>query len=116
MRTKLAGAVAGLALGAAALSPTPAMAASSEKITCNASNPTGTQVNWKGKDPKKCSGVYMIQKNGKVVLRVNNNKNGPGFYGVAKEGYDATQKWCSKNSATCGVVTAVGVGILMRFI
>lgn len=113
MKTKLAGAVAGIALGAAALSPTPAMAATTE-VTCNANNPTNSQVNWKGKDPKKCSGTYMIQKNGKVVLRVNNNKNGPGFYGVAKEGYDATQKWCAKNTATCGVVTAVGVGLLLK--
>lgn len=116
MRTKLTGAIAGIALGMAALSPTPATAADSTKITCNANNPTGTQVNWKGKDPKKCSGTYMIQKNGKVVLRVNNNQNGPGFYGVAKEGYEATQKWCAKNSATCGVITSVGVGILMRIL
>lgn len=116
MKRRITGVMAGLALGAAALSPTPAMAADTTKITCNANNPTGSQVNWKGKDPKKCSGTYMIQKNNEVVLRVNNNRDGPGFYGAAKKGNDAVQKWCDDNSATCGVVTSVGVGILLKLI
>jgi hypothetical protein len=69
--------------------------------------------NWKGKDPKKCSGWYQVvnENSGKAALIVSPDKNGQPWKAI-KKGYKATNKWCADNTATCQIISGTAVAIV----
>lgn len=81
--------------------------------TCVHATPNSQAKNMRGKDPKTCKGWYQIveKKSGKEVLIVNAAKDGPGLWGVLRQGVTATNKWCASHSATCQVAIGVGIAI-----
>ena len=61
-------------------------------------------------NPKKCSGsYYILDSNYQVKWSNNAVKSTSPLWTAVANGYTATQKWCSNNSFTCNVVTAIGV-------
>lgn len=92
---------------ATALVPTTRMASGYTRATCTYSGGMTKSFDWTGKNPSTCGQYYRLYVNGKVVFAAQ-SRSGPNIWGVVGQGYTALQKWCSSNSMTCGVVTAVG--------
>lgn len=75
---------------------------------------------WTNKDPRTCEGHYTVRQfgpdlpyQGKVIFQTY--YGAPGYqrmWNAVASGYQATQDWCADNSATCAVVTSVGVSIV----
>jgi hypothetical protein len=74
-----------------------------------------TLRDWTGKDPRDCtpSGTYWLYNSaGTPIMKLQQAPHGSPLWNAIKQGYTATQNWCSNNSATCGIVTSVGVTAL----
>jgi hypothetical protein len=71
-----------------------------------------TTRDWTGKDPRDCtpSGTYWLyNSSGTPIMKLQSAQRSSPLWDAIKHGYTATQNWCSNNSATCGIVTSVGV-------
>lgn len=87
--------------------PTTRMASGYTRATCTYSGGMTKSYDWTGRNPSTCGQYYRLYINGKVVFAAQ-SRSGPNIWGVVGQGYTALQKWCSRNSMTCGVVTSVG--------
>jgi hypothetical protein len=85
----------------------PRAAYGNTRATCTYAGGSTKTFDWTGKNPSTCGQYYRLYVNGKLVFAAQ-TRSGPNIWGVVGQGYTALQKWCSRNSMTCGVVTSVG--------
>lgn len=75
-----------------------------------------TLRDWTGKDPRTCtpSGTYWLYSSrGTPILKVQRVSNGSPLWDAIGQGYTATQRWCSNNSASCSVVSSAAVSYVL---
>jgi hypothetical protein len=80
---------------------------------------TGTNRDWSGKNPKSCKGSYiMYDVSGRTPINLVKIKNTGhvSFQKFATSEYKAAQRWCSNNSFTCTLLSAVGFGRIANFL
>ncbi|WFR68370.1 hypothetical protein P9139_09290 [Curtobacterium flaccumfaciens] len=80
---------------------------------------TGANKDWSGKNPKSCNGSYiMYDVSGRAPLNLVKIKNTKhvSFQKFVTSEYKAAQKWCSNNSFTCTLLSAVGFGRIAKFL
>lgn len=92
---------------------TSASAEPSYEATCTGSH-LGIPNDWTGKDPSDCLHRYILYKDGKPIMNVNNvNEKG---WAAIKRGNAAAQDWCSDNSLTCSFVAAAAIAVVSPLI
>lgn len=104
--TAVAAVALGLTLSIQSL-PAAANPVTGARATCN----YGTTVyDWSNRDPRDCTNHYWVfDSKGQPILHIKPTYKESPVWTALKTGYNATQNWCSSNSATCGIITSAGV-------
>jgi hypothetical protein len=79
------------------------------KAICNRSD------DWTSKDPQDCHGDYTVYDTStpeRPTVLFSIETPADSIWPAVRQGYQAAQDWCSSNSLTCAVITAVGYDVV----